>query len=71
MKPSIGRIVHVVYPDRKINPVVPAIVTAVHPNSLAVTVFNPEGLPHAAADVRHETDREDDLYFWRWPPRVE
>lgn len=69
MKPSIGRIVHVVFkgdPDPR-----PAIVTLVVEDHLInATVFSPASQPINLEPIEFECGHRKQIVFWRWPPRV-
>lgn len=73
MKPSVGRIVHVIREglyDGLEDPA-PAIVTMVVEDDLIhATVFSPIKRPENTGPIELERDDCRQTVFWRWPPRV-
>jgi len=69
MKPSVGRIVHVVFEGDQ-DPR-PAIVTLVVEDDLInATVFSSTSYPTIVEPIEFECEDREQKVFWRWPPRV-
>lgn len=64
MEPSIARIVHWESP---IYGPVPALITAVHDETVSLTTFEP-GLPPYCVSAPYS--EEPERYHWSWPPRI-
>ena len=70
MKPSIGRIVHIMLPDRR-DPLAAIVVTVTSDTLIGVRAFETDQMPPAHyVDVPHESIAEEKSGFWRWPPRL-
>ena len=69
MKPSVGRIVHVVFEGDP--EAFPAIVTMiVEDNLIQTTIFSTYREPHNSGPIEFECADRKQKVFWRWPPRV-